>query len=267
MSVTADAQSHLFRPIRNRFNFKNFNYISPMNYRRLSIPALVKDFSSADRVVTGYFATFGNVDYDKDMFAPTAFDKTIREWGPEGRNKIVHLYQHNTTMPLAKPKVLRADEKGIYFESAFVDNSWGTDVLKLYEAGIINEHSVGFEIFRSDPERRDGMEFNLIKEVRMWEGSTVTFGANEDTPFTGFKGFDKAKANERIEKLSKAIRNGSFTDDTFHLLEIELAQLSTFVSNLPESSEPDAKSTRNDFAPALDEAITKFTINHLTQWK
>lgn len=239
-----------------------------MNYRTLSIPALVKDFSASDRIVTGYYATFGNVDYDKDMFAPTAFDKTIREWGPEGRNKIVHLYQHDTFRPLAKPKVLRADEKGVYFESQFVDNSWGTDALKLYEAGIINEHSVGFEIFRSDPERREGTEFNLIKEVRMWEGSTVTFGANEDTPFTGFKSYDRAKATDRLAKLSKAIRNGTFTDETFHLLEIELAQLSAYMTaELPEPEPMPEKSTSDGIAPEqLTQALLKFELNYLHTW-
>jgi len=236
-------------------------------YQVKSIPVNIKDMSVADRTVTGYFASFGNIDYDNDMFEPGAFNKTIQEWGPDGKNKIVHLYQHDTAMPLAKPKVLKADERGVYFESQFATTSYGMDVLKLYEAGVINEHSVGFQIVRAMPETLDGKEFNRINEVRMWEGSTVTFGANEETPFSGIKSMSKPDLLDRVNKLTKAVRNGTFTDETFHLLEIQLAQLSQFIAqHLPEEGEA-VKSTSPDIAPdEMDAIIQKFTIEHLVKW-
>lgn len=236
-------------------------------YQVKSIPVNIKDMSVADRTVTGYFASFGNIDYDNDMFEPGAFNKTIQEWGPDGKNKIVHLYQHDTAMPLAKPKVLKADERGVYFESQFATTSYGMDVLKLYEAGVINEHSVGFQIVRSMPETIDGKEYNRINEVRMWEGSTVTFGANEETPFSGMKSMSKPDLLERVNKLTKAVRNGTFTDETFHLLEIQLAQLSQFIAqHLPDQEEA-VKSTSLEIAPdEMDAIIQKFTIEHLVKW-
>lgn len=238
-------------------------------YSIKSIPVNIKDLSVSDRTVTGYFAAFGSVDYDEDSFAPGAFDKTIAEWGPDGRNKIVHLYQHDTRMPLAKPKVLRADDYGVYFESQFATTSFGNDALKLYEAGVINEHSVGFQILRSDPVTREGKSFQEIKEVRMWEGSTVTFGANENTPFMGMKSLTKAQLTERIDKLTKAVRNGTFTDETFHLLEIQLAQLGTLVKeHLPEAGSPSGQDTTPDIAPDdITKAIDNFTLTKLTSWK
>jgi HK97 family phage prohead protease len=237
-------------------------------YQIKSIPVIVKDMSLSDRTVTGYFASFGNVDYDQDMFEPGSFNKTIAEWGPNGRNKIVHLYQHDTAMPLAKPKVLQADDYGVYFESQFATTSWGNDVLKLYEAGIINEHSVGFQIMRSMPETVEGKSFNRINEVRMWEGSTVTFGANEETPFSGMKSMTKPEIMERVVKLTKAVRNGTFTDETFHLLEIQLAQLNQFIAqNLPDDGGAERKLTQPEITPeGIDEAIESFTIKHLIKW-
>jgi uncharacterized protein len=236
-------------------------------YQVKSIPVNIKDMSVADKTVTGYFASFGNIDYDNDMFEPGAFNKTIQEWGPDGKNKIVHLYQHDTSMPLAKPKVLKADERGVYFESQFASTSYGMDVLKLYEAGVINEHSVGFQIVRAMPETIDGKEFNRINEVRMWEGSTVTFGANEETPFSGIKSMSKPDLIERVNKLTKAVRNGTFTDETFHLLEIQLAQLNQFIAqHLPDQEEA-VKDTSLEIAPdEMDAVIQKFTINHLVKW-
>lgn len=241
---------------------------SNIMYQTKSIPVIIKDMSVSDRTVTGYFASFGNVDYDNDMFEAGAFSKTIAEWGPSGRNKIVHLYQHDTSMPLAKPKVLQADDTGVYFESQFATTSWGTDVLKLYEAGVINEHSVGFQIIRAMPETLDGKTFNRINEVRMWEGSTVTFGANEDTPFSGIKSMSKPQIMEKINKLTKAVRNGTFTDETFHLLEIQLAQLNQFIAqHLPDEGDAVQKDTSPDITPeGIDEAIQSFTIKHLVSW-
>ena len=230
-------------------------------------PAIIKDLSVSDRTVTGYFATFADkFDYDEDIFRPGAYDKTIAEWGPEGKNKIVHLYQHDTTRPLAKPKVLKADQTGVYFESQFANTTWGTDVLKLYEAGIINEHSNGFQILRANPVTIDGKSGQEITEVRMWEGSTVTFGANEDTPFMGFKSLTRPQMTERITKLMKAIRNGTFTDETFHLLEIELAHISAYLSTPPDDPAPEIKTTQDDIAPEeLTEIFNKFQIQQ-TSW-
>jgi len=238
-------------------------------YQIKNTPAVIKDLSIADRTVTGYFASFDNVDYDMDSFERSAFDKTIMEWGPLGKNKIAHLYPHDARMTLAIPKLLKADDFGVYFESTFADTSYGRDALKLYEAGVINEHSVGFEILRSREDIMDGKSIQRIQEVRMWEGSTVTFGANENTPFMGMKSMTKQEISERVGKLTKAVRNGTFTDETFHLLEIQLAQLNALITqHLPDTDVPSVKDTQPEIAPSeLDDLFNKFTLNHLVSWK
>jgi hypothetical protein len=172
-------------------------------------------------------------------------------------------------MPLAKPKLLKADDFGVYFESTFADTSYGRDALKLYEAGVINEHSVGFEILRSREDIMEGKSIQRIQEVRMWEGSTVTFGANENTPFMGMKSMTKQEISERVGKLTKAVRNGTFTDETFHLLEIQLAQLNALITqHLPDADVPSVKDTQPEIAPSeLDDLFNKFTLNHLVSWK
>jgi len=105
--------------------------------------------------------------------------------------------------------------------------------------------------------------------VRMWEGSTVTFGANENTPFMGMKSMTKQEISERVGKLTKAVRNGTFTDETFHLLEIQLAQLNALITqHLPDTDVPSVKDTQPEIAPSeLDDLFNKFTLNHLVSWK
>jgi HK97 family phage prohead protease len=150
-----------------------------------TIGGTVKQVDSSTRVVTGYYASFGTVDAEREEFAPGAFEDTIRRRGPDGSNRIKHLWQHDPFTPIGTPEVLREDERGLYFETRIVDTQAGTDALKLYEEGVINEHSVGFNRVDQEP-REDGT--TLITEVQLWEGSSVTWGANPRTPATGLKG-------------------------------------------------------------------------------
>lgn len=197
----------------------------------------VKDIDTSGRTVTGYFSAFGNIDSDDDVILPGAFERTLRERGPEGKNRIMHLWQHDPWRPIGKPSVLREDEKGLYFETYFPDTTLGNDTLKLYEAGIINEHSIGFNIMQADPSTRDGKQIQEIKEVMLWEGSSVTWGSNEQTPATGVKALFKDETNiqTEIERIQKFLRKGTVTDETFEMLEYKLEQLKA----LPVQAEPE----------------------------
>lgn len=227
-------------------------------YQYKGIPAQVKDIDTKNGIVTGYFSQFGEVDSDGDMIVKGAFSKSIMENGPESqKQRIVHLYQHDVSKPLGKPYMLKEDDYGLYFESKIVGTSYGEDVLKLYEAGVINEHSIGFVTVKGQP--KEG--YMEIQEVKLFEGSTVTFGANENTPFTGFKNMDKETATEQVRKLTKAVRNGTFTDETFHLLEIQLKQLEQFIiDSLYQTPEP-SKDTPVEVEPKeIEDAFEAFAI-------
>lgn len=188
-----------------------------------TLPKAVKDIDMSGRVVTGYYSAFGNVDSDNDIVMPGAFTRTIQERGPDGKNRIMHLWQHDPWRPIGKPSVLREDEKGLYFETYFPDTTLGNDTLKLYEAGIINEHSIGFNVINSE-EKAGHTE---LTELMLWEGSSVTWGANEDTPATGVKSIfkDDTDLQKEINRIQKFLRKGDVTDETFKMLEYKLEQL------------------------------------------
>lgn len=200
-----------------------------MNYSIKSINADVKDLDVKQGIVTGYFSAFGNVDSDGDMIVPGAFTKTLKENGPSSqKQRILHLYQHDTYRPLSKPHVLSEDQKGLYFETKMPQTTDAVNVLKMYEAGIITEHSIGFRTIKE--QKRDS--YNEINEVKLWEGSSVTWGANPDTPFTGFKSLTKDNALDKLDIFIKAFRNGSFTDDTFTQIEIAINQIKSYIHSL-----------------------------------
>jgi len=227
----------------------------------------VKDVSG--RTVTGYYASWGAladddspasmwIDSDGDVFAPDAFNKTIAQNGPAGANRIWHLFNHNFGSAINKPKVLQADNFGVYFETVFPETTLGNDTLKLYEAGAITEHSVMFNIIQSRMNERSmqGEEYQLIQEVRMWEGSSVLWGANSNTPTMGIK---SEQAEAQIKLLDSLMHNGTFSDETFLMIEKLLSDIKMIYKGTSEP-EPDqipitepepAKLKRSDIANSI----------------
>jgi HK97 family phage prohead protease len=145
-----------------------------------------------------------------------------------GRNRIMHLLQHNPLMPLGKPTELMEDAKGLRFTSKITETSYGKDVIKLYAEGVFNEHSVGFEIIKSD----NKAGYREIREIKLWEGSTVTWGANPNTPIESMKSWDKPKSEEMLAKFCNILRNGDLTDEGMIQLEIGLKQLENHLKAL-----------------------------------
>lgn len=187
------------------------------------------------RIVTGYLSSFGNIDSDNDIMQKGAFSKSISE----RKNDIFFLNQHNWKQPLAKFAVLQEDEKGLYFETEPIANtSYGNDALELYKSGIVKEHSIGFQTLLSDMDMKSGVR--TLKEVKLYEGSCVTLGANDQTPFLGLKSKD-------IEAIQKALRSGNFTDEMALQLESQLKALQLSLSDIkkPLKDTLDIKEPKN----------------------
>jgi HK97 family phage prohead protease len=217
----------------------------------------VKDVDVKNRIVTGYLSAFGNKDHDGDIVVKGAFARTIKARGPEGKNEIFFLNQHNWKQPHGKFAVLKEDSTGLYFESnTLPDTSYSSDALKLYEAGIIKEHSHGFNVIKSENDEKE--DATLLTELKLYEGSNVTLGANSQTPFTGFKGLTIKDINEKSNAIIKMLRDGNLTDDGFLQLEIGLKQLQKEAYEL-------GKSTLNPSLDTLDPlSIIKQFSNNLS---
>lgn len=185
-----------------------------------SIFGELKDLDMKNRIVTGYLSSFGNEDSYNDIVMQGAFKKSIKE----RKDNIFFLNQHNWSQPHGTFKELKEDKKGLYFESnPLIDTTYSSDTLKLYEAGIVKEHSFGYETVKFDYDSETNIR--SLKEIKLYEGSNVTRGANPETPFTGFKYKTLKEINTEQKNIIKAIHNGTFTDETFALLEIALKQL------------------------------------------
>lgn len=225
----------------------------------------VKDIDTKKRIVTGYLTAFGNKDYDGDIATPGMFAKTIQENGPQGKNTIFFLNQHQWWQPHGKFAVLREEEKGLYFESnALPNTTYSNDLLELYAAKIINEHSYGY--ITTKYQRDDETNTRTLLEVELFEGSNVTLGANPNTPFTGFKNLNIAQINQKSADIVKMLRNGNLTDDTFIQLELALKMLQSEAYELGKTAntQKDGGNTNNhskSFEPFLNKLNNlKFNI-------
>lgn len=202
-------------------------------YKNISLQ--VKDMDMSKGQVQMYVSAFGNVDAHGDVMMKGAYKKTIAE----NIKRIVHLYQHRTDKLIGRPELMVEDNTGLLV-TGFVSDISNGDYRKMYEQELIQEHSVGFipiiEEYNSEE------EINYIKEVKLFEYSSVTWGANPNTPVV--KSMDKqTKTNylfDNLTRLEKAFRNGSYTDETFKLLEIDMinikSQIKALISNEPQTS-------------------------------
>lgn len=208
-------------------NTKNFR-----PYKRKDLASSVKDVDTKKRIVTGYYSDFNSKDSYREIVAPGAFKKSISERGPMSKNRIYHLMYHNWYMPINKPQILAEDSKGLYFETYFPDTTQGNDALKMYEAGAFNEHSIGYEELDV---KKEG-EVVILKELYLYEGSTVLLGANENTPFTGIKSLDELqKYNDKYDILQKLLRNSDISDESLMFIENTIKQLFTEIQEFKNS--------------------------------
>ena len=220
----------------------------------------VKDVDVQSNTISGYLAVFGNVDHDNDITEKGSFAKSIRERGPEGKNSIFFLNQHNWNQPHGKFTVLQEDDYGLYFESKLNPKiTYSSDALELYREGVLDKHSYGWITVKSE-ERTDGVR--LLKENYLMEGSNVTLPANDMAGFTGFKSLITLdEISQKSKSILKVLRTGNLTDDTFFQLEIALKQLELQAYEMGkkdalETQQPDA-STASVIEPQKsdDEAI------------
>ena len=223
----------------------------------------IMDVDTSTRRVKAVWSRMNNVDLDSDIIVPEAFTKTLAERGPAGKNLVWSLVDHQADMNnvIGKPEQLYVEGDMLVAITPIVGTEKGTDMLKMYEAGLINQHSIGFSTLKSDWQDQS-QKVRVIKELKLYEGSAVLWGANPETPTLSVKSHTKEDLNNRLEKLLKAFRNGRFTDETFALMEIQIKKIQADLLelNITQSAqsaiEPSQQEKNND--AEISKAIKEF---------
>jgi HK97 family phage prohead protease len=204
----------------------------------------IKDVDTKSRRVAMYLAHFGNIDSDQDMIVKGAFSKSLQERGIDSNSnrKIAFLRHHDWKMQIGKFVELKEDENGLYAVGELGTSTLGNDALCDYQDGIIREHSIGFRYMQDklkwiEDETKDAGGYWLVSEVALWEGSAVTFGANEMTPVLEVgKSEEKSlfvkNIADEMNTIIKALANGSRTDESLYGLEMRHKFLSSQLSEI-----------------------------------
>ena len=206
-------------------------------YNKKAVSGAPVDMEDGSRVITMYYSAFGNVDSDGDVIMPGSFTKTLKENGPNATNRIWHLFNHSTDKPIAKPFEMMEDEFGLKARVKMPNTTLGNDTYELYKEGHITEHSIGFQTIKS--QAKSG--YNEITEIKLFEGSSVLWGANANTPTVGVKSQIKSVLVDEMGKTIKSLRNGHFTDETFELLELKLKQLQQYLAEMEDEESVDSE--------------------------
>jgi HK97 family phage prohead protease len=139
----------------------------------------------SDGLIEGYASVFDVVDSYKDVIAPGAFKRTLAAWKSSGR-KLPVLWQHDAYNPIGVTLDAVEDETGLAIKAQLITEvQQARDATALAKAGALGGMSIGFSIPNKaadgnpatvwDEER----QVQIIREVRLWEYSLVTFPANE----------------------------------------------------------------------------------------
>jgi len=206
----------------SRNKIKELEKTSDMWFVKKGLNQGFTDSDMKQGIVSGYFAVFGNKDLDGDVIEPGAFTKTIMERGPQGKQLIKYLLDHDKNKVVAKMNNLYEDQRGLRYEAKIGTHAAGQDFQKMIESELINQHSFGFRTIKEEYDQEAKM--NRIREVMMYEGSAVQFlGANPETTFIDLK--SEADAFEYLTRLEKFVKTSDATDETLEKLENQLKSL------------------------------------------
>jgi len=145
-----------------------------------------------DNTFEGYASYFNNIDSYGDVITKGAFSKTLQE----NRGRIKILWQHDTSEPIGIPEYMEEDNDGLYVKGKISMTDTGKKAMILMRDGVVNEMSIGYDVIKDEYKNNR----RYLKEIRLWEFSPVTFGANEKAKITGAKNLNELMFDMKYAK-------------------------------------------------------------------
>jgi uncharacterized protein len=214
---------------------------------------LTRDFNlelkmvGEEGTIEGYASVFDVVDSYKDVIAPGAFKRTLAAWQASGRMLPV-LWQHDEYNPIGVTMSAMEDEHGLAVKAQLITEvQQARDAYALAKAGALGGMSIGFSIPNKAADGNpavvydDERQVQIIREVRLWEYSLVTFPANE------------AATINQVKAAATALENAS---EAFTLHYRETISLLREMRSLIEATQRSARNGGNEHV-ALSDVLTE----------
>jgi len=217
-----------------------------------------KEVDMAKRTVDLIANTYNFYDSDGDVLLPGCCKKSIEERGPRSNatGKIKHFYGHDSWQIIARPDLIEeTTHQGkdvLRANSYFPETEESETHLVKYQEGLYDQHSIGFryinlelgqketadeaskrlyyetleKLINPEDAEKNGFIF-VVKEIALYEYSTVAFGANRLTPYLGSKSENKTiRYANLIKKLDALLSQaGKIDRDLFEIHERQLKQM------------------------------------------
>ncbi len=149
----------------------------------------------------GYVAVFGNLDQNGDVIDRGAFTKTLGD-ARKKKAKEAHpylfpiLWQHHEDEPIGGFTDAYEDDHGLFIRGQFdLDTDRGRQAYSGAKKGYLRGLSIGYDPIKSV---YDTKKTRHLTEIRLWEGSPVTFPANTQAMMTSVKQRDATMEMKRV---------------------------------------------------------------------
>lgn len=150
---------------------------------------------TAEGTFEGLLSPYGNIDHGGDIVEPGAYKKTLVERG----SVVPLLWQHKTEFPIGT-LALEDRQDGLWCRGQLqMELPKAQEAYICLKNRIIKGLSIGFETVK------DFVEGGIrhLKEIRLFEGSVVTFPMNELAMVTAIKALEGQKGdfNQEFDKI------------------------------------------------------------------
>ena len=215
-------------------------------------------------IIEGYVAVFTNLDGNGDVIDRGAFTKTLREaHETKDRNKVPYLYpllwQHRESEPIGGILEAHEDDHGLFIRGQYdMSTELGQRAYSGAKMGYLRGLSIGYDPVKTlyrDKARH-------LTEVKLWEGSPVTFPANMDAQVIAVKqqeGPDETKGASGKSDWPIADRDVSWDNGAAHKRLLDWAggkdDLDTAKFSSVHFFTPDDKTKVSDYKLAFCDVI------------
>lgn len=130
----------------------------------------------------GYGAVFKNVDLGLDRIDEGAFKKTLKE-----QKTFPLLWQHDSHEPIGI-FTAKEDENGLFIKGQLnMEVNKAKEALALLRQKAVKGLSIGYSSIKHEYEKIKGQMVRILKELKLYETSIVTFPMNPKAQVTGVK--------------------------------------------------------------------------------
>ena len=144
----------------------------------------------ADGEFLAYASVFGNIDSYGDIVVKGAFANDLLRWKESGNN-IPVLFAHNMADPdLNIGHVVEAieDDNGLLVRCQLdLESPKAKQVYRMIKGRRIDQMSFAYDVIDGAPAQKDGEDVYEIRDLKLYEVSVVTVGANSETEILAVK--------------------------------------------------------------------------------